>query len=528
MPSDRVVVIGAGVNGLTTAAYLAKAGVKPLVLERREVIGGLSVTEEFHPDYRCSPVSSLSGALPAKIVRDLGLDGVEILRSGVRVFAPSADGRALLLYEDSARTAEELLRRSKPDASRWGEFAESLRLIGRFLEPLLWTTPPSPDEQTLPDVLGLLGAVRGFRALPRREAWRLLRWGPMAVADFASEWFEDERLRAVVAARGIRGMAAGPWSAGTTANLLLSVAGETHPAGPSAVVRGGMGAVSAAIASAAARAGAVLRTGAEVARILIHDGRASGVVLVSGEEIPARAVVSSADPKRTFLGLLDPMELDPDFTAKIGAYRSNGAAAKVHLALSGLPFFPSLSNSPATSAALSARIHVGDSLDDLERAFDSAKYGVFSDRPWCEVTIPSLSDPALAPAGSHVMSVHVQYAPSRLRDGGWDERREALGDVVVRTLETVCPGLSDRIVGRKVITPRDIEQTYGVTGGHLGHGEHALDQLWAARPLLGWARYRTPVAGLYLCGAGTHPGGGATGACGANASREILKSLREV
>lgn len=523
MAGERIVVIGAGINGLTAAAYLARAGWKPLVLERREVIGGLAVTEEFHPGYRASTVSSPTGPIPAKLARDLGLDGLDPARSDVRVFAPSADGRALFLYEDSARTVEELFRHSDKDAARFGEFAESLGRIGRFLQPLLLSTPPSPDSQTLPDVLGLLGAARGFRALPRRDAWRLLRWGPMAVADFASEWFENELLRAVIAARGIRGMAAGPWSAGTTANLLLGVAVEPHPAGPAAALRGGMGVLPAAIAAAAARAGAVIRTGAAVARVTVKDGGASGVVLESGEEIPARVVVSSADPKRTFLGLVEPMELDPEFTAKIGSYRSNGTAAKVHLALSGLPAFPSLAKSPAATAALSARIHVGESLDDLERAFDAVKYGQFSERPWCEATIPSVADPSLAPPGGHVMSVHVQYAPHRLRDAGWAERREALGDSVVRTLESVCPGLSALVVGRKVVTPADIEQTFGVTGGHLCHGEHALDQLWAARPLLGWARYRTPIPGLYLCGASTHPGGMAAGASGANAAREILR-----
>jgi phytoene dehydrogenase-like protein len=525
MAEERIVVIGAGINGLTAAAYLAQAGLKPLVLERREIIGGLAVTEEFHPGYRCSTVASPAGPIPARLARDLELDGLGPARSDVRVFAPCADGRALFLYEDSARTAEELSRHSDRDASRWGEFADSLGRIGRFLQPLLSSTPPSPDDQTLPDVLGLLGAARGFRALPRKDAWRLLRWGPMAVADFASEWFESELLKAVIAARGIRAMAAGPWSAGTTANLLLSAAAEPHPAGPSAAFKGGMGSLPAAIAAAAARAGAVIRTGAAVARVTVKDGRASGVVLENREEIPARAVVSSADPKRTFLGLVEPMELDPEFTAKIQSYRSNGTAARVHLALSGLPVFPSLASSPAASAALSARIHVGESLDDLERAFDAVKYGRFSERPWCEATIPSVADPSLAPPGGHVMSVHVQYAPHRLREGGGEGSREALGDAVVRTLETVCPGLSALIVGRRVVTPSDIEATFAVTGGHLCHGEHALDQLWAARPLLGWARYRTPIAGLYLCGAGTHPGATAAGASGANAAREIQKDL---
>jgi phytoene dehydrogenase-like protein len=522
---ERVVVIGAGVNGLTAAAYLSKAGFAPLVLERRSIVGGTAVTEEFHPGYRSSSVAQSAAWLP-RIVGDLGLGGVKFLRSEVRVFAPSRDGRALLLFDDPKRTASELSRFSEKDARRWAEFHESLGRLGRFLQKLLCATPPSPDKPTAQDIFGLLKAGRGFRSLPRKDAWRLLRWGPMAVADFAGEWFDTEPLRATLAARGIHGMSAGPRSGGTTANLLLRAAFDPHSAGPGAFVQGGMGALSAALSATARAAGAEIRTQAEVVRVTTRGGRASGVALSSGEEIRARAVVSSADPKRTFLGLLDPMELDPDFSAKIRNYRSTGMVAKVHLALSGLPEFPALGNAADGRAALSGRIHVGDDIDDLERAFDAAKYGSFSERPWCEATIPTVADPSLAPPGGHVMSVHVQYAPYRLREGDWVSRREALGDAVVSTLGSVCPGLPGLIVARKVVTPLDLEQTYGLTGGHIFHGEHALDQLYAARPLLGWARYRTPVEGLYLCGAGTHPGGGITGAPGANASREILKDLK--
>lgn len=526
MAVERVIVIGAGVNGLTAAAYLAKAGLSPLVLERRSVVGGMAETLEFHPGYRCSPVAQSAGPFLPGIIRDLGLDGVGFLRPDVRVFAPSSDGRALLLYDDPKRTASELSRFSKKDARRWAEFHESLARIGRLLAPLLSATPPSPDKPSAQDVFGLLKTGLGFRGLPDKDAWRLLRWGPMAVADFASEWFDTELLRAAVAGRGIYGMFAGPWSGGTTANLLLQAAFDPHSAGPATFVAGGMGALSEALAAAARSAGAEIRTGAEVGRVRVRDGRASAVVLSSGEEIPARAVVSAADPKKTFLALLEPMELDPDFLTKIRNYRSNGAVAKVHLALSGLPAFPALAKSADARAALSGRIPIGDEIDDLERAFDAAKYGSFSERPWCEATLPSVADPSLAPAGGHVMSVHVQYAPYRLREGDWTSRREALGDAVVGALASVCPDLPGLIVARKIVTPLDIEETFGSTGGHIFHGEHALDQLYAARPLLGWARYRTPVAGLYLCGAGTHPGGGVTGAPGANASREILKDLR--
>ena len=526
MAGERVVVVGAGINGLTAACYLARAGLAPLVLERRPVVGGMAVTEEFHPGYRCSPVAQSAGPLLAGIVRDLSLGKVELFCPEVRVAAPSADGRALLLFDNPKRTVSELSRFSEKDARRWTEFHGSLGRLGRFLQPLLSSTPPSPDKPTAQDVFGLLNAGRTFRFLPRKDRRRLLRWGPMAVADFAGEWFETELLKAMLVARGIYGAFAGPWSAGTTANLLLQAAFDPHSAGPGAFVKGGMGALSAALADAARRSGCEIRTDAEVIRVSVRDGRAGGVALSTGEEILARAVVSSADPKRTFLGLLDPMELDPDFVTKIRNYRCAGAVAKVHLALSGLPTFPALANAANGSAPLSGRIHIGDEIDDLERAFDAAKYGRFSERPWCEATLPTVDDPTLAPPGGHVMSVHVQYAPYRLREGGWESRRDALGDAVVSTLASVCPGLPGLIVARKVLTPLDLEQTYGLSGGHIFHGEHALDQLYAGRPLLGWARYRTPIDGLYLCGAGTHPGGGITGAPGANASREILKDLR--
>ena len=528
MPAERIIVIGAGSNGLTAAAYLARAGLSPLVLERRSVVGGMAETLEFHPGYRCSPVHQCAGPMLPGILRDLGLDGVSFLTSDVRVFAPSSDGRALLLFGDPKRTASELSHFSEKDARKWPEFHQSLARIGRLLQPLLSATPPSPDKPSAQDAFGLLKAGRGFRALPDKDAWRLLRWGPMAVADFASEWFDTELLRAAVAGRGIYGMFAGPWSGGTTANLLLHAAFDPHSAGPATFVAGGMGALSEALAAAARGAGAEIRTGADVARVRVQGGRAVGVTLSSGEEIPARAVVSAADPKTTFLGLLEPMELDPDFLTTVRNYRSLGSAAKVHLALSGLPAFPALAKSSSSDAraALSGKIPIGDDIDDLERAFDAAKYGGFSERPWCEATLPSVADPSLAPKGGHVMSIHVQYAPYRLREGDWSSRREALGDAAVKALASLCPDLPGLIVGRRILTPLDIEQTYGSAGGHIFHGEHALDQLYAARPLLGWARYRTPVAGLYLCGAGTHPGGGATGAPGANASREVLKDVR--
>jgi phytoene dehydrogenase-like protein len=347
----------------------------------------------------------------------------------------------------------------------------------------------------------------------------------MAVADLASEWFENELLRATIAARGIFGTFLGPWSAGSSATLLLRSAIDGNPAGPSNFVIGGTGALTAAMAAAVKEAGVEIRTACEVSRIQVNDGMATGVVLSNGDEINARTVISNADPKRTLLGMVEPHHLQPSFLQRLQHYRMNGTVAKVNLALNGLPTFKGV-NGNAT-VALSGRIQISPEVDYLERAFDASKYGEFSQRPYLEATIPTLSDPALAPVGKHVMSVYMQYAPYKLRNSDWDSQREALGTVVVKTLAEYASNLPDLVEAVEVITPKDLEQTYGLTGGHIFHGELALDQLFTMRPLLDWAQYRTPIKGLYLCGSGTHPGTGLNGVSGANAAREIVKDLRK-
>ena len=525
-----IVIIGAGHNGLVAACYLAKAGFKPLVLERREVVGGAAVTEEFHPGFRCSTLAHAPGPLLPHIARELELAryGLTFIQPEVRIFAPDPEGRAVCIYEDPARTAHELAQLAPHDAKNYPEFHESFARIGRVLAPLLTQTPPSLDKPTAGDVwhFGKLG--KDFRGLGKRDAYRLLRWGPMAVADLAAEWFETELLRAVVAARGIYGAFAGPWSAGTSVPLLLQAACDGSAFAPAWAVQGGMGALTQALGEAARAAGASVRTGAGVARVLVRGGAATGVVLDTGEEIAARVVVSNADPQQTFLRLVDPTELDPDFLAKVRGYRSNGTAAKVNLALAGLPAFKALPDAGANGhAELRGRIHIGPDIDYLERAFDAAKYGHYSPAPYMDITVPTLADPALAPAGQHVMSIYVQFAPYRLKDGDWAARREEFADAVVKTLSTYAPNLSGLILHRQIITPLDLERTFSLTGGHPLHGEMSLDQFFTFRPVIGWAQYRTPIQGLYLCGAGTHPGGGVTGASGANASREILKDLRK-
>lgn len=530
MPRERdVVIIGAGHNGLVAACYLAKAGLAPLILERREMVGGAAITEEFHPGFRCSTLAHAAGPLLPRVARDLELErhGLTFIKPEIRVFAPDADGRSLCLYDSPTRTARELARLSAHDAQRYPEFHESFASIGRLLAPLIGMTPPAIDDPTVGDLLNLGKLGLGFRGLGKKNAYRLLRWGPMAVADLVAEWFETELLRATVAARGIFGAFAGPWSAGTSVPLLLQAAADGSAVGPASFIRGGMGALTRALAAAATAAGAEIRVGAEVAGIRVREGAATAVALASGEEISARTVVSNADPRHTFLRLIDPTDLDPDFLTKIRNYRSRGATAKVNLALAGLPAFSAVQESGADGLAkLSGRIHIGPEIDYLERAFDAAKYGDYSRQPYLDITIPTLTDPSLAPEGKHVMSIYVQFAPYALSDGDWTSRREEFGDTVVEVLSAYAPKLKELIIHRQIITPLDLEQTYGLSGGHIMHGEQTLDQFFTFRPLIGWAQYRSPIKGVYLCGAGTHPGGGVTGAPGMNASREILKDLK--
>ena len=529
--SRDIVIIGGGHNGLVTAFYLAKAGYKPLVLERSAQVGGAAVTDEFHPGFRCSTLAHTAGPIRPEIVRDMQLEkhGLKCITPDVCVTALSPDGRALSLYQDAKKSAQEITAFSQKDAAKYLEFQQSLGKIAKVIGEALATTPPDIDHPSRGDLWSMLQTGRAIRKLGRRNMFRLLRWGPMAVADLATEYFETELLRAVIAARGVFGTFLGPWSAGSALVLLIRAAGDAHPAGSASFAAGGMGAVTQAMAAAAKAAGAEIRTGAEVIEILVQDGAAKGVLLSTGEEIQAKAIISNADPKRTLLKLTDPTHLAPDFVQRLQHYRGNGTVAKVNLALSGLPKFTAFKNGDVS--ALKGRIHIGDEIDYLERAFDESKYGKFSRQPYLEAAIPSLTDPTLAPEGQHVMSVYMQYAPYKLKGdwptSDWDEQRNALGQTVVQTLAQYAPNLPELILTHQIITPRDLEEKYGLTGGQIFHGELALDQFFTMRPLLDWARYRTPIQNLYLCGSGTHPGAGLTGGSGANAAREILKELKK-
>jgi phytoene dehydrogenase-like protein len=526
------IVLGGGHNGLVAAAYLAKAGLRTLLLERRPTLGGTVETRTLDDGSRAPGLFHTVGRFRPAVFRELDLasHGLSLVAPEVRAFAPQPDGRAVTLWADSERTAADLQTWSGADALAWAPFDRRVRALAAFLGALGEQVPPATAGPGLADAITGLLLGRAYKKLAREDARDLLRVLPMAVADFVAEAFEHDAVRATVAARAVLFTGLGAWSMGTTATLLADSAGnDGGAAGQAVVARGGPGAVSDALATAARAFGAELRTGAEVVAVTTADGRVAGVVLASGEEIAAPIVASGLDPKRTLVGLLGPLDLGPNLRWRAGNIRQPGTVAKVNLALSALPRFPAAGDGEEAAKRIRGRILVGATgIDDLERAFDAAKYGRISDRLVLEATIPTLIDPSLAAReGGHVVSVIAQYVPHALRDGTWDDAaRTALGDRVVAALEEVAPGIGAVVTAREVLTPADLEAEYGLTGGHPYHQEPGLDAWFAWRPLVGWARHRMPVGGLYLVGPGAHPGGGVTGAPAHNGVKEILADRR--
>jgi phytoene dehydrogenase-like protein len=515
------VVVGGGHNGLVSAAYLARAGRRTLVLERRHVLGGAAVTEELFPGFRYSVCSYVVSLLRPEIIRELDLPrhGLELLPLD-GTFTPMPDGDHLWRSSDHARTRREIYRHSPLDAEAYEDYARAMVEMARFVKPILSMVPPDPYGFDLPGLWRLGGLAQRFRRLPLQRRHDLVQLMTMSAADMLDRWFETDVLKATLAASGIIGTFLGVRSPGTAYVLLHHYMGEIDGAFRSwGFSRGGTGAISLAIAGAAREAGAEIRTRAPVARIKTRNGRAVGVVLEGGEEIDAKVVLSSADPRVTFVRLCEPGTLDASFLAEVQRYRFRGSSGKVNLALDALPDFSAL---PGPGPHLRGAISISPSVDYMERAYDEAKYGDFSKRPYLDVVIPSLTDPSLAPPGRHVMSCFVQYAPYHLREGSWDEKREAFGDAVVDTLAEHAPNLKRIILHRQVLTPLDLEREWGLSEGNIFQGELSLDQLFFLRPVPGWARYRTPLANLYMCGSAAHPGGGIMGAPGRLAALEVL------
>jgi len=522
------IIIGGGHNGLVTAAYLARAGFKVLVLERRAVLGGASVTEEPWPGYRVSTLAYLCSLLQPRIIRELELErfGFHLYPKDPAFFTAFPDGRHLFFWQDERETLREISKFSSHDTAAYPVFEAHLERLAQFIEPLLLQTPPNLTMRRLSDLIGL--ARLGFHTFMMKDPdlVRLVKIMTQSVRDFLDERFDSEQVKVTLATDGVIGTNGGPSTPGTAYVLLHHVMGSvTGRRGLWGFVRGGMGAISDALAQSARAHGAEIRTSAGVDRVLIQDGRASGVALEGGDEIRSDVIISNADPKRTFLRLVEPEYLDEDFRRAVENIRSEGCSLKINLALDALPDFKAFPGS-SLGPPHKATIHVCPSMDYIDRAWDDAKAGWPSQLPMLECTIPTAYDDSIAPAGKHIMCLFVQYAPYRLKDGNWDEVKESFADRCIDILAEYAPNIKNIIRHRQVISPLDMEREYGLTGGNIFHGELSLDQLFFLRPLSGWAQYRTPIRNLYLCGSGTHPGGGVMGAPGYNAARTVLKDRR--
>ena len=521
-----VLVIGAGVNGLTTAAYLAREGRKVLVAERRATIGGLCATEEFHPGFRANICVDDPGWVPPAVMRELGLaaNGYSPTLASTSMAIPIDGGAPLLITPDMRTTTNALREHSPRDAAKWPDFCAFVARLCGFLESLYDVRAPAVESNAPADLLTLLSLGRRLRGLGRRGMIDLIRTIPMPVADVLDEWFESDALKGALSTAGVLNVQHGPQSGGTALVFLHNHVGARGSGiGDRRLVLGGVGALPSALAGAVTSAGGEIRTGTEVRTIRVRDDRVVGVVLAPGDEVDVSSVVSSADPRRTFTTLLDAGDFDPEFLHAVDCIRMRGPQVRVHLALSGLPKFVSGSRA-WTAEALGAAITVAPTMLYVERAYDAAKHGRIADQPWLRAVIPTLDDPSLAPAGQHVMSVQAQYAPYRLRDEWTSERRAAFGSMVIGMLAEYAPGLRDAVLQCEVLAPPDIEARFGATEGSLLHGELTLDQFLFARPVAASARYATPVDGLWLCGSGTHPGAGTAGASGRLAAKEILRS----
>jgi len=519
-----VIVIGGGHNGLVNAAYLARAGKRVLVLERRHVLGGACVTEEVFPGFKFSVCSYVVSLLRPEIIRELDLPrhGLEILPLD-GTFTPMPNGDYLWRVNDHAKTRREIARHSKLDAEAYDEYGKAMIDMAHFVKPIMNMTPPDPASLNPKGLMDLLTMGRRFQKLSDEDKYNQVQLMTMSAVDFLDQWFETDVLKATMSASGIIGTFLGVSSPGTAYVLLHHYMGEIDGAFRSwGLSRGGTGAISNAIADAAREAGAEIRTEAAITKIILKHGEAKGVVLENGDEIYADVISSSVDPRLTFMKMVGEEHLPEDFVADIKRYKFRGSSGKVNLALDALPDFKAM---PGSGPHLRGAVSISPSVDYMERAYDDAKYGRYSRRPYIDMVIPTLTDPSVAPPGKHVMSCFVQYAPYNLKEGNWDDKREEFGDTVIDTIAEHAPNIRDIILHRQVLTPLDLEREFGLSEGNIFQGELTLEQLFFLRPAPGWAQYRSPIRKLYMCGSATHPGGGIMGASGRNAAMEILKDL---
>ena len=521
-----VVVIGGGHNGLVNAAYLARAGKKVIVLERRHVLGGAAVTEEVFPGFKFSVCSYVVSLLRPEIIRDLDLPrhGLEILPLD-GTLTPMPNGDHLWRVNDHGKTHREIARHSKLDAEAYDEFGKAMQAMCRFVKPILSMVPPDPATLNPKELMKLLFIGRRFQGMTSEDKYNQVQLMTMSAVDFLDQWFETDVLKATMSASGIIGTFLGVRSPGTAYVLLHHYMGEIDGAFRSwGFARGGTGAISNAIADAAREAGAEIRTASGIAQIIVKAGKARGVVLANGDEIQADIVSSSVDPRLTFIQFIENGNLPNDFLDEVRRYKFRGSSGKVNLALDGLPSFTCM---PGPGAHLRGAISISPSVEYMEKAYDDAKYGRYSRRPYIDMVIPTLTDPSVAPPGKHVMSCFVQYAPYKLRPGmNWDDQKEAFGNNVIDTIAEYAPNIKNIILHKQVLTPLDLERDFGLSEGNIFQGELSLEQLFFLRPVPGYAQFRTPIKNLYLCGSATHPGGGIMGAPGRLAALEILKDFK--
>jgi len=528
-PVYDAIVVGGGHNGLTAAAYLARAGLSTLVLERREIVGGCCVTEEIAPGCRASTTSYIASMLRPEVISDLKLadHGLRMIPCDPAIQVPFPDGQVLPWWVDRERAKAEFEKLSPKDAKRFVEVDDQLKKLAGYLQPFFMEPPPELNTSSVGGWSDLFRVGKRFRGISSSEIAQLISFLTGSLGEFLDRNYDSEKLKTLFLANNVYGKHGGPYQPGTAIGLLFHLlsGGEHELQGFSGHVMGGMGSITQALAAAGKQLGVEIRTSSPVAHIDVRSGRASSVVLEDGTEIRGRMILSNADPKRTFLRMIAARELPEDFLFAVRGIKMDGPCAKVNLVLSEEPRFTG--TSPQATPLERAFYTLVPSLEFAERCYDITKFGEIPEELWVDCVVSSNADPSLAPPGKHILTCFVQYVPYKLRESNWDEKRELLGDRVVKTIAEYAPNVPNAIVARQVLTPLDLERTYGLTEGNIFHGDLRLEQLFFMRPVAGWAQYRTPIRGLYLCGAGAHPGGGVTGAPGRNAAQQALRDWKK-